>query len=525
MAIQFEPKIAELRLAYDRAKNDRPHRCFIEYPHLIKWTELDLSEWLADLKDKCVSGFQPHSSRLCWLPKANSLLRPGNILHFKDEVVYNLLLGRLYDSIWKSLKSFQKEPDAAYVLADERKVAWFQSNFISWQEFRTKSLEYLQQGETNFVVVADITGFYENIDTDKLLSDLRRIVGGSNPEIDLLRVCLRKWSARGEKGIPQGYSASDLLAKVYANPIDIALKNDGYRHLRYVDDIRIFCRSRIEAKRAILSLSQHIHKKGLNLQSAKTKILSAADAFTEFDDVKPIVEGIQKELMAEIQKEISEENPYPDSQYVERLLRRYKELPSAALERTFEEYFAASNPAPFNKTLFHYLLNRIGKAKSRVAVNYCLDALRERAEETAYILKYFSEIAPLKADIKSIVDYLISPNAIYDYQCYQLIKWLFEEKLKDKLVIMYCRTMLKDLGRDLWLRSWGIAYLGKYGDIADLTSIESMYAECSSDFEKADCVMALSQMESGRRNCFYSSVKGDGILVDRAIKIVKGSKK
>jgi len=108
MAVQFDPEIAELRLAYDRAKSDRPERCFVEYPHLIRWTELNFAEWLADLKAKCSSGFQPHSSRLCWVPKANSLLRPGNILHFKDEVIYNLLLGRLYSSIWKGLKGFQK---------------------------------------------------------------------------------------------------------------------------------------------------------------------------------------------------------------------------------------------------------------------------------------------------------------------------------------------------------------------------------------------------------------------------------
>jgi hypothetical protein len=524
MDIKFDPEIAELRSAYERAKNDRPGRCFVEYPNLIKWTELNLAEWLADLKEKCLSGFQPHSSRLCWVPKANSLLRPGNILHFKDEVIYNLLLDRLYDSIWKELGSFQKEPDAAYVLSGERKAGWFQSSFTSWEDFRTKSMEYLQDG-CSFVVVADITGFYENIDADKLLSDLRQIVGGSRPEIDLLRVCLRKWSARGEKGIPQGYSASDLLAKVYANPIDLALRNDGCRHLRYVDDIRIFCRSRIEAKRAILNLSRHIHKRGLNLQSAKTKILSVTDAFKEFDGVKPTVEGIQKELMAEIQNEIRDEDPYGDTQYVERLLRKYQELPSAVLERTFEEYFAASNPAPFNKTLFHYLLNRIGKAKSRVAVNYCLDALRERSEETVYILKYFSEIGPSKADIKAIVVYLISLLSIYDYQCYQMLKWLFEEKVKDEGVLKYCRRVVKDLGRDLWLRSWAMAYLGSYGDIADLTSIESMYAKCSSDFEKADCVMALSRMESGRRNSFFTSIKGDGPLVDRAIAMVKGSKK
>lgn len=523
MATQFDPEITEFQLAYKRAKSDRPSRCFVEYPYLIKWAELNLSEWLNELQKKCSAGFQPHSSRLCWLPKSNSLLRPGNIIHFKDEVVYNLILARLYKGIWNALRTFQGEPDAAYVLVGPEKTEWFQNNFTSWDGFRNKSLEYLENG-AKFVVVADITGFYENIDIDKLLSDLRQIAGGAGPEIDLLRNCLRKWSARGEKGIPQGYSASDLLAKVYANPVDIALRNEGYRHLRYVDDIRIFCSSRIEAKKAILSLSRHIHKRGLNLQSAKTRILSTPEAFSKFDGVKPIVEGIQQELLNEIQKEIKEESPYPDSTHLEFLLRTRKELPSEVLERTFEEYFAASNPAPFDKTLFHYLLNRLGKAESRIAVNYCLDALRERTEETEYILKYFSEIVPSAKDIRSIVGYMTSPSAIYDYQCYQLLKWLYTENIKNHLALKYCRGIATDFNRDLWLRSWAIAYLGSYGDIADLQSIESLYSACSSDFEKADCVMALSRMESGRRNSLYSSIKGDGLLVDRAIQIVKGRK-
>ena len=126
-------------------------------------------------------------------------MRPGNIIHFKDEIVYNLILARLYKSIWNSVRSFQGAPDAAYVLAEPDKTEWFQSNFTSWDNFRKKSLEYLEDG-VKFVVVADITGFYENIDIDKLLSDLRQIAGGAGPEIDLLRNCLRKWSARGGKG-------------------------------------------------------------------------------------------------------------------------------------------------------------------------------------------------------------------------------------------------------------------------------------------------------------------------------------
>ena len=80
---------------------------------------------------------------------------------------------------------------------------------------------------------------------------------------------LNRWAQPRAKGIPQGFSASDILAKIYLNPIDRALRNGGFTHLRYVDDIRIFCKSRLEAKRGLLLLNDLMRKRGLNLQSAK----------------------------------------------------------------------------------------------------------------------------------------------------------------------------------------------------------------------------------------------------------------
>jgi len=172
------------------------------------------------------------------------------------------------------------------------------------------------------------------------------------------------------------------------------------------------------------------------------------------------VQGVKKELLEDIRKETEDESPYPDAEPVDLPLRTKRELPSEALERTFKEYFAASNPTRFDKTLFHYLLNRLGEAKSRVAVSYCLDALQERAEETQAILKYFSVISPTEEDVRSVVGYMMSPTAVYDYQCYQLLKWLSEEQIKNEDVLKYCRRIVHDFARDLWLRSWAIAYLG-----------------------------------------------------------------
>ncbi len=522
MPTQFECTISELELAYKRAKDDRPGRCFIEYPYLIAWAEIDLSSWLAELKEKIATGFQPHSSRLCWIPKPHSLLRPGNIINLKDEVVYNLIIGRLYRKIWDVLKTYQSNPDSAYILNDVGNREWIKGSFQAWDKFRKLSLEYLNTG-SQYVVVSDIIGFYENIDIDKLLSDLRQIAGGTCPEIDLLRLCLRKWSARGDKGIPQGYSASDILAKVYANSIDVTLKNEGYRHLRYVDDIRIFCKTRLEAKQAIFVLSQLVHKKGLNLQSAKTKILSKTDAMSKIEGVKPILEGIRNDLMTEILEEIEDEGPYSDSRNVSLLLRVRRELPQEVLERAFKEYFYTTNAFPFDTTLFHYLLNRLAEANSKIAIRYCLNALYEKPEETDSILSYFSKVKLSDEQLSVLVNYVTSNEAIYDYQCYKILKWLYTENLSNEEVIKFCRNVCRNRNRDIWMRSYATAYLSKFGNYADIESFQATFANCTDDLERADFVMAMSKLEIGRRNTFFATIAGDSHLIDRAIKLAKAS--
>ena len=148
------------------------------------------------------------------------------------------------------------------------------------------------------MVFTDITGFYDNIDLPLLMSDLRNC--NIDPElISQISKCLNKWVSINNKGIPQGQSASDILAKLYLNSIDLGLKNSGFVELRYVDDIRIFCKSKSEAKKALIELSRLMRKRGLSLQSAKTKILNAVDAYSEIESIFPIIRSVVNRLKEE----------------------------------------------------------------------------------------------------------------------------------------------------------------------------------------------------------------------------------
>lgn len=368
-----------------------------------------------------------------------------------------------------------------------------------------------------YVVFADIAGFYDNIDLALLYSDLNAL-GADQDLLSVLRTCLDRWSKPRGRGIPQGYSASDILAKVYMGPVDLGLRNSGFKHVRYVDDIRIFCRSNLEAKKALLRLTDLLRNRGLILQTAKTDILTVDKARTEIDGIGPLIESIQAELQAELKEVYGSASSYATVDDLDRALKSRPDAPPPeVLERAFDEHFSVRSGGQFNQTLLHYLLTRLGKVKSRVAVNFCLAVLGRRPEETEHVLRYLGDVGLTTEERDEILRYAGSSEAIYDYQLYQIVRWFFERDDVPQKLVSLCRVWATDRNRQNWLRSYSLAVLGKAGDPADLEMIEQGYSSATSEVEKAEIVMALVRMEIGRRNAFYKRVSPDGQLVKWAV--------
>ena len=131
-------------------------------------------------------------------------------------------------------------------------------------KFEEKSLAALKN-DVSDVLFTDISGFYENIDLQHLANTLRQ-AGVDTELLSLLSNCLNRWSHPRAKGISQGYSSSDILAKIYLNTVDRRLSTSGFTHLRYNDDFRIFCSSALAAREALLELNILLHNRGLNPQ-------------------------------------------------------------------------------------------------------------------------------------------------------------------------------------------------------------------------------------------------------------------
>jgi hypothetical protein len=509
-----------LDLAWRRLKQDRPDRVFVTHPFLIEIVESALDEWLDTVRRQLHSKYSPHDCVICYAPKPNWLVRPGAVLSLEDELLFNAILGQLHENLWTQLKWSQGNPDIGYRLSPPSKTPlWVRNDFSIWAEWRTKSLAALDDG-VFFVLTTDITGFYENIDLQRLSSDLKTLTD-DHELLTLLMELLNRWAVPRGKGIPQGYSASDILAKVYLDPVDRGMKNAGFVHLRYVDDIRVFCKTSLEAKRALFTLNDLVRKRGLNLQSAKTEIIRASDARVEIDGVTPLIQSISQQLGKELQDLTGGASPYGSLKDIELFHEQYPlNDPPEILERAFSENFIASGDN-FDKTLFHFLLTRLGKVGSRHAVDYCLRSLPLHPEETKYILRYLSYFR-LEGEIEDrLLDCLHSVDSIFDYQLYEIVRWFYARGAHPERLLTVCRAWILDKNRSTWLRAYCLAILGEVADVSDLDSIEGLYASVSTDIDRIVILGSLSRMEVGRRNALMGRVKGDSFLVQRSVEYVR----
>lgn len=487
------------------------------HPRLLDWVAIDEAGWLASVQEELAAGYNPRDSALCWAPKAGGLGRPGRVLDLADELVYNALLTSAYPFIWGALERFQGDPSVANQLQHPSRDRWVRSGARIRTEWRRRSHEKVEQSRCSWVVFADIAGFYDNIDHRILETALAR--AGVPPDVTQgILKCLRRWSQPKNRGIPQGYTASDILANLFLGTLDEALLQLGVPFLRYVDDLRFFCASRIQAKEVLANLSSLLFERGLTPQSGKTHVDARDAALRRIDGVGPVIEAVHARLGDELLIVYGEAGPYGTIDELRQLATANPHTaPPPVLEETFREHFGAVVSVPFNPTLFHFLLNRLGPAQSRVAVEYCLHVLQERPEETEHCLRYFGDVGIGDQERDVIIAYAAGAEAAYDYQLYQIGKWFYETERASESLLPLCRRWAFDRNRAPWLRAYALFALGRFGTPGDLERLESSYASAPTDLERAEIVAVVGRMPPVRRNAFYSTVRNDGPFVSRAV--------
>jgi len=518
------------RLAFQRVRDeilDQPQsgRAFVANQFELQLIETDYDGWIKELMRQLrADEYAPGPIEYCNAPKGDGLVRPGSRMQIADRVVYTAAVGACLKQIYAATRWSQRAIDFAPRINPDglSKRHWLLAPFVGWDKWREESVRRLEMKKTRFVLTADIAGFFENISIGILRSDLVR-VGCPHDVITIITRCLSHWAPTDDRGLPQGVLGSDILAKLYLEAFDHRLKSAGITHVRYADDVRIFCSSEREARQALVAVTELLRERGLTLQSAKTLIRPASELESEFEGAVPAIKALNRDYIDEaVAAGLVENDPSVPVSVVDDLANAEPNAMGAGVIRRAFRKFVLRSASP-NRTMRRFILRRLAALNDDTAVDYCADLIISSPETTTEVLRYFEDLKEPKRFEKGLVTLLKDKDlSMYPYQQYLVLNWLWRNTHTLRRSTMGAvRSLAADGNAPQYVRAVATALLGKFGDHSDVENIAALFSRSSDPLERAQLLCSLVNLEKGRRNAILARVKTQKPWVDRASRLVR----
>lgn len=135
-----------------------------------------------------------------------------------------------------------------------------------------------------WIVDADIKNYFDTVD-HKILFEKLNLIIHEKEVIDLLRKWIQAECTLGMKrkrikhGLLQGSVISPMLANLYLDKFDEALKSNGFKLVRYADDFIILAKEKPEAEKALNLTKNLLADLKLEINTEKTSITNFEAGF------------------------------------------------------------------------------------------------------------------------------------------------------------------------------------------------------------------------------------------------------
>jgi len=268
--------------------------------------------------------YQPQRPFKYFEPKKSGTQRTKTVLNIEDALVFQAISNHIAELEYSNLNETNKSVFGSVLnkdvskgiklLEEEPENFYFFEFYVEpYNRFINSINEIIESAQVTHFLETDITGFFDTIPHSTILLELKNR-NIDTRILDLLSKCLNVWSGTRDSatygvGIPQGPAGSFLIANIILDSLDRFAIRKGLHYYRFMDDIRIYGKSRNELTQNLVQIDRHLKSKSLCLNSEKTQI----ELIDEYNSGKEKVLddygiSVEKENKEEISREILEQN-------------------------------------------------------------------------------------------------------------------------------------------------------------------------------------------------------------------------
>jgi len=437
--------------------------------------------------------YVPSKRLLLNIPKKHGTLRYALETNIYDRVAFHAFGITLIKHIDPLLspRVFNHRLNRKEIKKNKPRYLYYNS-ITQWSKFD----EYIRiDSDKSTILFTDIQNYFEHINIAilkntlynklKVLDASGKIKSTVRFCIDSICNCLERWAFDEDGGLPQNRDISSFLANVYMDPIDQFMINDGYDYYRYMDDIRIICKEKFHARKALKIMGHELRKIHLTLNGNKTEILEpkskkhndylSSDGI-ELERIDSMLKTKKKQIVAIAFKEVKE-----------------------GLEKCVKKNEFDSRP-------FRFYLNRISK------IALCSDISKPPDYFDKIKKKIFKSIISFPTNTDAYYNLLISiglskneqkkiskflmdeEKSIYSWQNYLLWKVLIHHQYKNRNFLKYARTIIASdyLAPN---KMGALLYVGSCGSKKDKSEIVKHFDKNSDFMCQRHAVIALQELE------------------------------